>query len=247
MRKIKLIISYVGSNYNGWQKQKNGVGIQFYLEEAIKKATGEEVEVFGAGRTDAGVHAMGQVAHFNTNSKIDAQKFYYAINEFLPDDIKVLSSCEVPEDFHARFSAKKKTYVYKFYASEVIMPLFEFDAVRVNSKFDEKKAKQALKFFKGTHNFKSFCSSNTSVKSTIRTIFSIKLKRDKKGIYSLIVCGDGFLYNMVRIICGTIVEVGLGAINVKDIPKIFESQNRNMAGRTMPAKGLTLQKIEYKE
>lgn len=246
MRRIKLTISYVGTNYNGWQKQKNGKGIQTILEEAIKNVTGEETELFGASRTDAGVHALGQVAHFETNSKIGADKFYYAINEFLPDNIKVLSSCAVDENFHARFSVKHKTYLYKFYASEVIMPLNEFDAVKVSSKFDEKLAQKALKYFKGTHNFKAFCSSGTNLKSTTRTIFDINLKKDEKGVYNLFITGDGFLYNMVRIIAGTIVEVGLGIKKPKEIKTIIESENRNLAGRTMPAKGLTLFKIEYK-
>lgn len=246
MRKIKLTISYVGTQYNGWQKQKNGLGIQEIVEKAILKALGEEVELVGAGRTDAGVHAFGQVAHFLTNSKMDGQKFYYAINQFLPDDIKVLSSCEVDDEFHARFSAKKKTYLYKFYANEVIMPLKEFDAVKINSKFNEKMAKKALKYFKGTHNFKAFCSTNTNVKSTIRTIYNIKLQKDRNGIYNFYITGNGFLYNMVRIIVGTVVEVGMGVKKPKDILDIFAKEDRKLAGRTMPAKGLTLYNIEYK-
>ena len=114
MRRIKLIIEYVGTNYNGWQKQKNGIGIQEIIEKAILKSTGEEVELFGAGRTDAGVHALGQVAHFDTNSQIQAEKYFYVLNKFLPDDIKIVSSCEEKQDFHSRFSAKQKTYLYKF-------------------------------------------------------------------------------------------------------------------------------------
>ena len=246
MRKIKLTISYVGTQYNGWQKQKNGLGVQGLVEKAILKVTGEEVELLGAGRTDAGVHALGQVAHFSTNSKMDPQKFYYALNQYLPDDIKVLSSCEVDENFHSRFSVKEKTYLYKFYASEVIMPLKEFDAVKINSKFDYKTAKKALKYFKGMHNFKSFCSTNTNVKNTTRTIYDIKLKKDKNGIYKLFITGNGFLYNMVRIISGTIVEVGLGIKKPKEVLDIFSNEDRKSAGRTMPAKGLTLYEIKYK-
>ncbi len=244
MKRIKLTISYVGEKYNGWQKQKNGKGIQSILEDAIKKVTDEETVLEGAGRTDAGVHAWGQVAHFDTNSKMNPQKFFYAINQFLPDDIKVLSSCEVDQNFHARFSAKKKTYMYKFYESEVILPLLEFDATKISTNFNFNVAKKALKYFKGTKDFKSFCSVNTTVKTTVRTIYNIKLKKEK-NIVKLFVTGNGFLYNMVRIIGGTILEVGMRIKKPEDIKTIFEKQDRTLAGRTLPAKGLTLQKIEY--
>lgn len=245
MRRIKLIIEYVGTNYNGWQKQKNGIGIQEILEKAILKSTGEEVEIFGAGRTDAGVHALGQVAHFDTNSKIQAEKYFYVLNKFLPEDIKIVSSCEVKQDFHSRFSAKQKTYLYKFYASDTIHPLKEFDSVKIGSKFDYKLAKKSLKYFKGTHDFVSFCSSNTNVKDTTRTIFKISLTKQKDEMFLFSICGNGFLYNMVRIIVGTIIEIGQHTKSICDINKMFEQKDRTLAGKTMPAKGLTLKEVKY--
>ena len=246
MKKIKLLIQYVGTNYCGWQKQKNGLAVQQVLEQAIEKVLGEPCAVFGAGRTDAGVHAEGQVAHFETNAKINPEQFYHMLNPILPDDIKVLSSEEVAENFHSRFSVKKKTYEYKFYVSNTILPLLEQTQTRVGYDFCYKNAKKACKYFVGTHDFSAFCSSGTKVKDTTRTIYSLKLNKVGQNQYSLVVCGNGFLYNMVRIIAGTILDVGLNKTKFSDIKDIIKSGKRERAGKTMPAKGLTLKKIEYK-
>lgn len=246
MKRIKLLIQYNGTNYSGWQKQKNGNSIQSEIESAIRKGLGDETEVFASGRTDAGVHAKAQVAHFDTNTQIDGKKIYKILNRYLCEDIKILDSEEVDSSFHARFSVKRKTYEYKFYASEVVMPLLEFNHTKISSKFDFKKAKSVLKYFVGTHDFRSFCSTNTNTTSTVRTIYKISLSKSKdENIYFLRITGNGFLYNMVRIIAGTIVEVGLGSIKKEDIKTIFEKNDRTLAGKTMPAKGLTLLKVEY--
>ncbi|MBR1925671.1 MAG: tRNA pseudouridine(38-40) synthase TruA [Clostridia bacterium] len=245
MRKIKLVVQYVGTNYCGWQKQKNGKSVQEVIEKAILKVLGEPCQVFGAGRTDAGVHAEGQVAHFETIANIYPPKLYHLINTALPDDIRILNSEEVSSDFHSRFSAKKKTYEYKFYVSDTILPLLEQTQTRVGYEFCYKKAKKACKFFVGTHNFSAFCASGTKVKDTTRTIYSLKLNKVSEKEYSLMVCGNGFLYNMVRILAGTIIEVGLNKKEASDIKNIIKSGKRELAGKTMPAKGLTLKKIEY--
>ncbi len=242
--RIKLVISYDGTNYCGWQKQKNGVSIQQVLENAVAEATNERVIVTASGRTDAGVHAEAQVCHFDTHCTIPPEKFYKALNPLLPNDIKVLSSALVEDGFNARKSAKKKTYKYSFYFGNVDLPLKDRYAVRLEKEPDFEAMLECNKTFIGEHDFKAFCSTGSSVKTTIRNIYSLEIAPESQG-FSIIVCGSGFLYNMVRIICSAILDVGYGKLKKEDIIKAFESGKREVLGKTLPARGLMLQKVEY--
>lgn len=242
--RIKLTVSYDGTNYSGWQVQPNSVTIQEKLEEAVKAVTGETVRVTGSGRTDAGVHAVGQIAHFDTKSSVPPEKFYKALNVYLPEDIKVVKSECVNDDFNACISAKKKTYAYSFYFSDVDLPLKERFAVRIDREPNVELMKSATKILVGKHDFKAFCSSGSGAKTTVRTIYSIKIKPSIDGI-GIFVCGNGFLYNMVRIIVGTLLKVGYGEMNIDGVKEMLLTGNRAIGGKTLPAKGLRLEKVEY--
>ena len=243
--RIKLVISYDGTNYCGWQKQKNGVSIQEILEEAIANASGEKVVVTASGRTDAGVHAEAQVCHFDTNCTIPPEKFYKAINPCLPNDIKVLSSTIVDGDFNARKSAKRKTYKYSFYFSEVDLPLKDRYAVRLEKEPDFEGMIECSKLFIGEHDFKAFSRVGSSVKTTVRTIYSLEIIREKDA-FSILITGSGFLYNMVRIISSALLDVGYGKLDEKDVLRAFESGKREALGKTLPPNGLTLKEVYYK-
>ncbi len=242
--RIKLVISYDGTNYHGYQIQPNGLSIQEVLESAIEKATGEKTTVTASGRTDAGVHANGQVCHFDTISTIPPERFYKAINTHLPSDIKVLSSCLVSDEFNARKSAKKKTYAYSFYISETELPLKERYFCHLEKAPDLERIKANKNLFVGEHDFKAFCTVGSSVKSTIRTIYSIEIEEGNNE-FRILVTGSGFLYNMVRIIAGALIDIGYSRLQKEDILKAFETGKRDILGKTLPAKGLTLIKVEY--
>ena len=243
--RIKMIIQYLGTNYSGWQVQPNQDTIQGKIEYAIQQATNENVEVFSSGRTDAGVHANAQVAHFDINTRIQPKKLAYAINAHLPSDIRVLSTEQVDDDWHARFDVQQKTYHYYFYASEVDLPLLSATFARVRTEFDYNKAKANIKDFVGEHDFVGFCSANTQASSTLRRIFDIDLDDLGENKYRLRVTGNGFLYNMVRIIAGTIIEIGCGKIDGSRLLEIIASKDRNKAGRTASACGLQLFEVKY--
>lgn len=244
MRNIKLTIEYEGSNYHGWQVQPNVITVQGIIVEAIKKITKEDVNLIGAGRTDSGVHAKGQVANFKTNSKIPEDKFSHAINSQLPFDIAIVKSEEVPIDFHSRYDALAKRYRYIIYNSLIRSPLYRNYAYHIPYKLDFEKMKVAKDYFLGTHDFMTFMSSGSEIEDTVRTIYSIStIKRD--GLIIFQIEGNGFLYNMVRIMAGTLVEVGSGKINKDSISQIIESKDRITAGHTAPAKGLYLEKVFY--
>ncbi len=244
MGNIKLVIQYDGTNYCGWQKQKNGISIQEEIEKAIFIVTGEKVNLIGAGRTDKGVHAQGQVANFLTSSSIPADKFKYALNSKLPEDIKVIESELVDDSFHSRYDALGKKYTYIIYNRRILNPLYRNYSYHVPYKLNFHYMEEAAKYFLGTHDFSAFMASNSSVKSTIRTIYNIDLKKDK-DLICISIKGNGFLYNMVRIIVGTLVEVGSGKLNPNSIPNIIESKDRKKAGHTAPAKGLYLDEVYY--
>lgn len=245
MRNIKLIIEYDGTNYWGWQTQEDFPSIQEEIEKTIKKVTGEKVALYGSGRTDAKVHALGHVANFHTESNIPGERFKYAINIKLPDDIRIISSQEVPLDFHARYSATHKRYVYKIYNGEPERPLLRNHTCHVRFPLDTGLMKEAAEFFIGTHDFKSFRGKKTSIKSSVRTIYSIDINRNG-DLIEITVEGNSFLRNMVRIIAGTLIEVGAGKRNKYEIPEIIEKRERKSAGRTAPAQGLFLEKVFYK-
>ena len=242
--RIKLVISYDGTNYCGYQIQPNGLSIQEVLESAIEKATGEKITVTASGRTDAGVHAKGQVCHFDTTSTIPPERFYKAINPHLPGDIKVLSSSLVSDEFNARKSAKKKTYAYSFYISETELPLKERYFCHLDREIDFDKMEKAKRLFVGEHDFKAFCSVGSSVKTTVRTIYSVEIKKGDNE-FSVYITGSGFLYNMVRIIAGALIDIGYSRLTEEDIVKALESGKRDILGKTLPAKGLTLIGVNY--
>ncbi len=244
MRNIKLTIEYDGTAYHGWQSQQNAVTVQDVVTNAIMKLTGEKVSITGASRTDAGVHALGQVCNFFTASPIPADKFAYALNTLLPKDIVIRGSEQVPSDFHARFSAKGKMYRYVFYNSPFPSALERNRAYHIYYPLDESAMTSAAAHLVGTHDFEAFSAAGSSVKSTVRTITKASVIR-RGDLVELTVAGDGFLYNMVRIIAGTLVEVGFGKKMPGDVPDIIKSLDRRLAGRTAPAQGLYLVEIYY--
>lgn len=245
MRNIKLTIEYDGKDFNGWQKQPNKLNIQGTIEQAIKQITGEEVELMASGRTDSGVHAIGQVANFKTNSNLPIEKFPIAINSNIKKSIIIKSAEEVDERFHSRLTCKKKTYRYIINNSKYGTAIYRNLETHIPIKLDVDKMQKAIKYFEGEHDFKAFKASGTSSKSSIRTIYKAEIyeKEDEKIWIEL--TGNGFLYNMVRIISGTLVDVGLGKIPVEDIPIIIESKKRENAGKTLPPQGLYLVNVEY--
>lgn len=241
--RIVLTISYDGTSYCGWQRQKNGVSVQEVIENALYEITGKKTNVVGSGRTDSGVHAIGQVAHFDTESTVPPEKFYLALNSRLPDDIRILSSSVAPEGFHSRYSAKRKTYVYNFYVSPIILPLKERYAVRVDD-FSVEKAQTALNQIVGTHDFKCFLASGSEIKTTVRTIYSATATRCGNDV-KIEICGNGFLYNMVRIIAGTALYYSQDKLVGNDVTDAIISGDRKKVGKTAPAKGLILKSVEY--
>ncbi len=242
--RIKLLVSYDGTSYCGWQVQPNAVTVQEKIEQAIFQVTGEKVRVTGSGRTDAGVHALGQVAHFDTNSSIPPEKFFLALNIHLPDDIKVIKSELAEPDFHATRDAVKKTYRYSTYVSQSILPLRDRYAVQVEKMPDIKKMKETALILLGEHDFKCMSASGGGAKTTVRTIYSIDII-EKDGQIDFYICGNGFLYNMVRIMVGTLLKVGSGKIKKEDVIKMLSTGKRSLGGKTLSAKGLTLMKVEY--
>lgn len=245
MRNVKLTIEYDGTNYCGWQKQNNEKTIQEEIEKAIYKAVGEVVEVIGSSRTDAGVHARKMVANFKTNATIPFDKFKYAINDKLPDDIAIIESEEVSEDFHARYDSKGKTYCYSIINRQQKPAIGRNYVYHFKWDLDIEKMREACKYFIGKHDFKAFRSLGSSVKTTERTIKELYIESEGEKI-NIFITADGFLYNMVRIIAGTLVEVGLGKIKPEEISEIIEKKERANAGKTLPPQGLYLVKVEYK-
>lgn len=241
----KIVIEYEGTRYNGWQRQVSTQNtIQGVIEEAIKRVTGEKVEINGSGRTDAGAHALGQVANFKLS--MEYGNIMDRINEELPADIRILSCEKVDDRFHARLNAIGKTYCYKIDTGKKVNVFTRRTVNHFNYELDVEAMKKAAAFFEGTHDFMSFCSNKRIKKSTVRTIYSINIEVNGTEI-TFTYKGDGFLYNMVRILTGTLVEVGLGKIKSDDINKIIEAKDRSKAGMTMPPRGLTLFSVNYKE
>ena len=247
MRNIKLVIEYDGKEFNGWQKQPNKLNIQGEIERAIKQITGEEVDLTASGRTDAGVHALGQVANFKTNSNIPIEKIPIALNSNLKKSIVIKSAEEVEERFHSRLNCKRKTYRYIINNSKYGTAIYRNLETHIPMKLDIQKMQEAVKYFEGEHDFKAFKASGTSSKSSVRTIYKAEvIDAGNERIY-IELTGNGFLYNMVRIISGTLVEVGLGKIKPNEIKMIIESKKRENAGKTLPPQGLYLVNVEYEK
>ena len=244
MRRIHLIVEYDGTDYAGWQRQSNAMTVQEWLERAVKKLTGETVCVHGASRTDAGVHALGQSAHFDTESRIPEDKFAFALNTILPPDIRVSGSEEVDGEFHSRFSGKGKRYRYLIYAAPHAGALNRRTHAHVIYPLDVERMRAEAATLVGTHDFGAFAASGSVVKDTVRTIYRADVIQNGPEI-TLIVEGNGFLYNMVRIIAGTLIGVGSGKIEPGAFRRAIESGSRLDLGITAPAHGLTLMEVFY--
>lgn len=244
MRNIKLIMEYDGTSYAGWQRQKNSISIQNVIEETLEKIIGAYTETFGSSRTDAGVHAKGFVCNFFTESKIPADRFSQVLNSRLPKDIIILSSQEVEENFHARYSSIGKRYTYTVLNRELPSAIYRNYVYHFKYKLDIEKMIEASKYFIGTHDFSAFKSNGSSVKTSVRTITQLDIK-NSEDIIQFIISGDGFLYNMVRIIVGTLLKVGIGKIKASDIQEIILSKSRHRASNCVPASGLCLDEVFY--
>lgn len=236
-------VSYLGTNYAGWQKQENALGVQEVIENAMSAIGIKDAEIFASGRTDAGVHALEQCFNAEINfNKIS--NLPQALNSQLPQDIRILWAKPVESGFHARFSAHKKTYLYRVKLGGIESPFDSFYTTYLNCNLNLQKMQEASKYLLGTHNFKAFCSTHTTTPDFDRTIYSLSIKQTD-NLFEFEVCGNGFLYNMVRIIVGTLIEVGKEKLKPDNIKTILNSLDRQSAGKTMPAKGLILKKVEY--
>lgn len=244
MKNIKLIIEFDGSNFSGWQRQPKGRTVQKEIETAIFKATGEEIMINGSSRTDAGVHAREMVANFFTNSTIPGEKFREAINTRLPHDVSVIKSEEVDEEFHARYSSIGKTYSYTIINRYERLSLGHQYLYHCKYNLNVDEMRIACKYFIGTHDFRAFMSPGSSIKTTTRTIQELYIEQKGNEI-KIFITADGFLYNMVRIIVGTLIKVGNGRLAAGEIESIIEEGNRKRAGMCVPPNGLVLEKVFY--
>lgn len=244
MKRVMLTVAYDGTNYHGWQIQSNGETIEGILNRCLSSLLGEPIEVSGASRTDSGVHAMGNLAVFDTHSRIPAEKMVYALNQRLPEDIRVQKSEEVATDFHPRFCSTRKTYEYRIYCAPFPMPLRRLYAHFTYVPLDVERMRRGAAYLVGEHDFKSFCSADAQVESTVRQVDSAEVRQEGAEIV-IRIAGRGFLYNMVRIIAGTLMDVGRGRTEPEDIQRILEQKDRQAAGPTAPACGLTLIGYEF--
>ena len=243
-KRVRLTVAYDGTAYHGWQVQPGVVTIESKLNECLSDLLKEEIQVIGASRTDSGVHALGNIAVFDTEARMPAEKMSYALNQRLPEDIRMQRSEEVPFDWHPRHCESRKTYEYRIYRGEFPMPVKRLYALFTYHKLDVEKMQLAARYLEGEHDFKSFCQIGAQVESTVRTIYSVDIIEE--GLDLIIrVCGNGFLYNMVRIIVGTLLEVGREKRAPEDMQDILEKKDRSAAGPTAPAHGLTLMNYEF--
>lgn len=242
--RYKILISYDGRNYSGFQKQVEHDTIQQRLETALSNVLKQEINIIASGRTDAGVSAIEQVCHFDIENELNEKRLVGHVNSLLPEDIRVLACNKTNEDFHARFNAKRKTYEYYFYVGNII-PVYDSFASNIGYNIDIERMKGACAYFLGEHDFSGFCASNTAVSDKVRTIYECAISEVSDNLYRLTITGNGFLYNMVRIIMGTLVYVGLGKIQIQQLGQIISSRDRSKTGKTMPSKGLCLKKVEY--
>lgn len=246
MIRVKLIVAYDGTNYCGWQIQENGITIEEVLNRELSALLKEDIKVIGASRTDSGVHALGNVAVFDTETRIPAEKISFALNQRLPDDIRIVGSCQVGADFHPRFCDTIKTYEYKIWNDRFPNPIVRLYSKFVYYKIDVEKMQSAANYLIGKHDFRSFCSTRTQVENTVREVTDISFRREGKMII-MSIKGYGFLYNMVRIIMGTLLRVGTGLYEVEHVKEILKACDRKVAGPKVEACGLTLVGIEYLE
>ncbi len=244
MKRVKLTVAYDGTNYSGWQIQPNAVTIEGVLNKHLTELLQEPVKVIGASRTDAGVHALGNVAVFDTQARMPAEKISFALNTRLPQDIRVQDSREVPANFHPRFCNTVKTYEYRILNRAFADPTQRLYSLFYYYPLDVEKMKKALACLEGEHDFKSFCTQRGEDEHTVRTIYRTQIEKEDDMI-RIRICGNGFLYNMVRIIVGTLLRVGSGFYEPEYMEKLLAARDRRLAGETAPPQGLTLIKIVY--
>lgn len=244
MKRVKLTVAYDGTNYYGWQVQPNGITVQEALNQCLSEFSGENIETIGASRTDAGVHALGNVAVFDTEMRMPGDKFSFALNQRLPEDIRIQKSEEVDADFHPRYVKSQKTYEYRILNCRFPIPTERFYSHFTYIPLDVDKMKEAASYLIGEHDFKSFCGTGAQVKTTVRTVKEIQIEKSGDRI-TIRITGEGFLYNMVRIIAGTLMDIGGGLYPPEKMKEILEAKDRKKAGPTAPARGLTLMKIQY--
>ena len=249
MRRIKLTVAYDGTNYCGWQVQPNGITIEEVLNKAICTLTGEEIAVIGASRTDSGVHAMGNIAVFDTGSRIPAERFSYALNQRLPEDIVVTKSEEVSLDWHPRYQNSLKTYEYHILNTKTPVPTKRLYNCFVSFDLDVNRMRQGAQYLLGEHDFAAFCCIRTNAKTTVRTVTDLQIQQNplKPEEITIRITGNGFLYNMVRIIAGTAFEIGKGRLSPDVILEAFATGKREILGPTAPGCGLMLMQVEYEE
>ncbi|MTI47440.1 tRNA pseudouridine(38-40) synthase TruA [Sporosalibacterium faouarense] len=245
MRNIKLLIKYDGSKYKGWQRLKNSdKSIQQKIEETLSRITQEDIKIIGSGRTDAGVHAIGQVANFKTNSDMILNDLQDYLNIYLPQDIVIGEVKEVHDRFHSRYNAIRKTYLYKIWNEKYRNPFVRNYSEHINESLNVEAMEKGAKFLVGENDFSSFVTSKSKKKSNVRTIYSIDITKSD-GLIEIKIVGNGFLYNMVRIIVGTLIEVGKGNLKPQKVNDILKKKNRQLAGPTASAQGLYLVEVEY--
>jgi tRNA pseudouridine38-40 synthase len=251
VRNIRLLIAYDGTEFGGWQRQKNAVTIQGEIEKRLALMSGEHVTLLGAGRTDAGVHAQGMVANFHTEKTIPCPAFFKGLNAMLPPSIRILGAQEAPEDFHARFSAKGKTYVYKIYTGPVLLPTDRFNTYHLPFPLRHNAIRECLAIIKGTHDFAGFekpgsrDKTQTGGRGSVRTILAADFQQSGDHYLQFTISGDGFLRQMVRILTGTILEVGRGRKSIENLRLALQSRDRFLAGPPAPACGLSLLEVIY--
>lgn len=245
MRNIRLKITYEGTRYQGWQKQETSDNtIQGKFETLLSRMCGEEITIQGSGRTDAGVHALGQIANFHTHSTMTTEEMLIYMNQYLPEDIAVVEVSEVPERFHSRLNAKRKRYTYRVWNSSIPNVFYRKYAHMVPEQLDLEAMRKATFHLLGEHDFKSFTSTKKGKKSTVRRIDRITIEKEE-DLLTFTFEGNGFLYHMIRILVGTLLEVGMGERKAEGIPEILQAKNRELAGKLVPGKGLILEEVYY--
>lgn len=247
MSNYKLTISYDGEHFKGWQRLGDAENtIQGKIENALSAMIGYPIEIVGASRTDAGAHALAQTANFKTGENLNPDEIMHFLNHYLPKAISITAVEEAPERFHARYNAKTKTYLYKIWNETYSNPFMRFYSMQVEKKLDLNQMKKASQYFLGEHDFTVYSNAKSSKKDKIRTIYALELEK-KDGFIQIRICGDGFLYNMVRKIVGTLIEIGLGEKAAEDVPKILLSTERILTGVMAEAEGLYLEKTTYEK
>ena len=245
MERIKFVMQYDGKKFSGFQVQPEKRTVQGEIEKVLNFLFKKSIKIYASGRTDAGVSAFAQVAHFDIEETINEKSLLSSLNALLPEDIAITSLEKVDESFDARFSVKKKTYWYKFYVSKFELPLFNDNALRINDYSDLNLMNESCKYLIGTHDFSSFVARKSGKTDFVRTIYDAKIISLSDGLYAFEICGNGFLYNMVRIIFGTLLMVAYKKIEPKEIKDIIDAKSRARAGKTMPSHALLMKKVEY--